>query len=72
MVYGYCPYQLVYGVNLNLPSALIDKPPALEGTTISEMFAKHRNALHAGHQSFIKAETSERIHKALRHQLYAL
>ena len=38
MVYGYSPYQLVFGVNPNLPSTLIDKPPALEGTTISEIF----------------------------------
>ena len=59
--YGYSPYQLVFGVNPNLPSTLTDKPPALEGTTPSEMFAKHLNAFHAGHRAFIQAETSEQI-----------
>ena len=48
MVYGYSPYQLVFGVSPNFPSTLIDKPPALEGATISEMFAKHLDAVHAG------------------------
>ncbi len=28
MVYGYCPYQLVFGSNLNLPSVMVDQPPA--------------------------------------------
>ncbi|MES9884882.1 MAG: transposase family protein [Sedimenticola sp.] len=44
MVYGWSPYQLVYGANPNIPSTLDDKPPALENTTISENFAKHLNA----------------------------
>ena len=72
MVYGYSPYHLVFEVNPNLPSTLIDKPPALEGTTISEMFAKHLNALHAGRRAFLQAETSERICKALKHQIRSL
>ena len=72
MVYGYSPYQLVFGVDPNLPSTLLDKPPALEGTTISEKFMKHLNALHAGQRAFVQAETSERIRKALRHQIRSL
>ena len=72
MVYGYSPYQLVFGVNPNLPSTLIDKPPALKGTTIREMFVKHLNALHAGRRAFVEAETSEQIRKALRHQIRSL
>ena len=72
MVFRYSPYQLVFGVNPNLPSTLIDKPPALEGTIISEIFAKHLNALHAGRRVFIQAKTSERIHKALRHHICSL
>ena len=72
MAYGYSPYQLVFGVNSNLPSTSIDKPPALEGTIISEMFAKHLNTLHAGRRAFVQAETSEQIRKALRHQIRSL
>ena len=45
MVGGYSPYQLVYGRNPKLPSVLSDELPALEGTTISEVFANHLNCL---------------------------
>ncbi|CAG2247669.1 unnamed protein product [Mytilus edulis] len=48
LVYGWSPYQLV-----NVP---IDKPPALEHNTVSQTFANHLNALHAGRRAFIKAE----------------
>ncbi|XP_014051020.1 uncharacterized protein isoform X1 [Salmo salar] len=33
-VHGYSPYQLVFGQNPNLPSVLVDKPPALEGASV--------------------------------------
>ncbi|KAG1673036.1 DNA polymerase epsilon subunit 2 [Nymphon striatum] len=69
MVHGWSPYQLVFGINPSLPSVLIDQPPALEGTTMNENFAKHLNALHAGRRAFIQAESSERIRRALRHQI---
>ena len=35
--YRYSPNQLVFGRNPNLPSVINDKPPALEGTTSSEI-----------------------------------
>ena len=69
MVNGFSPFQLVFGCNPNLPSIMIDKPPALAGTTTSEIYAKHLNALHSGRRAFIQAETSERIRRALRHQI---
>ncbi|XP_071317640.1 CD166 antigen homolog A isoform X1 [Trachinotus anak] len=68
-VLGYSPYQLVFGQNPNLPSILIDKPPALEGTTKSEWVAKHISALHASRKAFTEAECSERIRRALRKQI---
>lgn len=68
-VHGYSPHQLVFGQNPNLPSVLIDKPPALEGTTKSEWVAKHISTLHAARKAFIEAEFSERIRRALRKQL---
>lgn len=69
MVEGYSPYQLVFGRNPTLPSVVIDELPALEGTTISQNFAKHINALHSSRQAFIKAESEERIRRALRHNV---
>ena len=71
MVYGWSPYQLVFGANPNLPNTFTDKPPALENTTVSKNFAKHLNALHSGRRAFIQAESSERIRRALRHKIRA-
>jgi hypothetical protein len=68
-VHGQSAHQLVYGENPNLPSVLIDKPPALEGTTVNETVAKHVNALHAARRAFTEAECSERIRRALRKNL---
>uniref|UniRef100_M4AZE1 Integrase catalytic domain-containing protein n=1 Tax=Xiphophorus maculatus TaxID=8083 RepID=M4AZE1_XIPMA len=68
-VHGYSPHQLVFGQNPNLPSVLIDKVPALEGTTKSEWVAKHISALHAARKAFTEAECSERIRRALKKQL---
>ena len=66
MVGGYSPYQLVFGRNPRLPCVMSDKPPALEGTTSSEVIAKHLNASHAARKGFITAEASEKIRRGLR------
>ena len=60
-VNGCSPYQLVYGRNPNLPSVLTDKPPVLEGTSISKYVTNHMEALHVSREAFVKAESSERI-----------
>lgn len=68
-VHGYSPYQLVFGQNPNLPSVLIDTPPALEGTTMSARVGQHMSALHASRKAFTESECSERIRRVLRKQL---
>ncbi len=55
-VHGYSPYQLVFGQNPNLPSVLVDKLPALEGTTVSAKVGEHISALHASRKAFTEAE----------------
>ena len=47
---------------------MLDKPPALTGTTTSETLEKHLNALHAACKSFIEMESNEQICCALRHK----
>ena len=42
---------------------------ALEGTTISETLATHLNAKHSSRKGFMQAESSEKIRRALRHQV---
>ena len=66
---GYSPYQLVYGRNPKLPSVMTDEPPALEGTTISSTFGQHLNSMHAARKAFIQSECSEKVRRALRHQV---
>ena len=68
-VNGFSPNQLVFGFNPNMPSMLINSPPALEGISTSEVVANNLNALHAARRAFIQSESSERLQRALRHQV---
>lgn len=69
MVYGYSPYQLVFGRNPNLPSVLTAKLPALDNdVSTTKGFGKHLEALHASREAFIQSEASDRIRRALRGQ----
>ena len=69
MVEGFSPYQLVFGRNPKLPSVLNDDPPALEGTTTCEVFAKHMNTLVSARKAFLQAESSNRIRRALKYNI---
>ncbi|XP_067658382.1 uncharacterized protein [Haliotis asinina] len=68
-VYGFSAHQLVYSRNPNLPTNLTNDLPALDGTTESKTIGQHINTLHAMRQEFTKAESSERIRRALRKQI---
>ena len=65
---GFSPNQLVFGFNPNLPSVVSDLPPALSKTTSSDIVRKNLESLHTARANFIKAESSERIKRALRHK----
>ena len=68
-VYGFSPNQLVFGCNVNLPSVLSSQLPALDPVCSSDLVHKDLNAMHRVGENFVKAESSERIMKALRHQI---
>lgn len=68
---GFSSHQLIFGQNPNLPGILKDALPSLEGTTSSEKFAKHLNALHKARNAFMETEASERIRRALRAKVRA-
>ena len=68
---GHSSYRLILGRNPNLRSVLVDKSSALEGSANSERFFQHLNALHYPYQAFIQVESSERIRRALHHQIRA-
>ena len=68
---GYSSHHLVFGENPNHPNIMNNKLPALQGTTSSEGFAEHLNALHAARKAFIQMEADERIRRALRNKVRA-
>lgn len=68
---GYSSHQLVFGSNPNVPNVITDNIPALEGSTTSEVLAKHLNVLHAARQGYIQAESCERVRRALRSKVRA-
>lgn len=66
---GYSPNQLVFGRNPAFPNVFQDDPPALSGTPASSIVRDNLNAMHAAREEFIKVEASERIKKALSHNI---
>ena len=68
---GYSSHLLVFGQNPSLPGIMTDRLPALEGTTTSEVFVKHLNALHKARKAYIQTEANERIRRALRTKVRA-
>ena len=68
-VFGYSPNQLVFGRNVNLPSVETDELPSLKEPKYSDMIRQNLNALHKARENFVKSESSERIKKALRHNV---
>ena len=71
MCNGFSSHQLVFGKNPNLPGIMSDKLPALKGTTGSEIFAQHVNALHEARRAYIQTEANERIRRAFRTKVRA-
>ena len=66
---GFSPNQLVFGRNVSLPSVLDSELPALENRTSSDIVRMNLNSMHRARENFIKAESSERIQRALRHKV---
>ena len=69
-IHGFSPYQLVFGRNPNIPGNSNNKLPALSPETSSKIVATQINSLRAARRAFIKAESSDRIARALRGKVY--
>ena len=63
---GYSPNELIFGYNVNSPSVLTDKLPALEPHTTSDMVRIMQNARHTAMKNHIEVDASDKIRKALR------
>ena len=68
-VHGFSPYQLAFGTNPRLPSALSDKPPALTHESVTETIKSNLDALHKARKAFIETENSDRIRRALNNNI---
>ena len=68
-VHGFSPFQLVFSKNPTIPVLQNAKPPALHSETSSEIIRKNLNALHKAREAFISSENSERLKRALRHNI---
>ena len=66
---GYSSDQLVYGRNVNLPSVLTYEPPAFESSTKVDVIRDNMNSMHRAREVFVESESSERIRRALRHNI---
>ena len=61
---GFSPYHIIYGENPRIPSVTESAPPALECVS-SKFVADHILALNTARKSFLEADCSSRIKKAL-------
>ena len=68
-VYGYSPNQLVFGSNVSLPSVITDLLSALVSITSSYIIRNNLNTIHKARENFIKAESSEKIRRALSYNV---
>ena len=64
---GFSPHQLVFGQNVKLPNVFHDRISA--GTPETKIVGEHILALHAVRKTFINAEASDKLRRALRKQL---
>ena len=65
-VYGYSPFQLVFGKNPRIPNVINDPPPSWAIKPQSKALVKNLEALHATREAFIKAEKCEKLKIALK------
>ena len=68
-IHGFTPFQLVFGRNPVLPCLQTDKPPALDSDTTCEMIRNNLNSMHAARQAHIRSESSEKVKRALSHNV---
>lgn len=67
-VYGFAPNQLVFGKNINLPSAFSNKLPAQNPACVSKYISQTLQAIHKSREAFIQQESCERLKRALAKQ----
>ena len=70
-IHGFSPYQLAIGKNPTFPIAIDSYPPALTQFSENDIIRKNLEALHKSREAFVRSESSERISRALSHNVRA-
>ena len=65
---GFSPNQMVFGSNPCLPNVMKDDLPALEVSDV-DIVRRNLNAIHVARNEFLKIESSEKIRRALKHNV---
>ena len=68
-VLGFSPSQLALGCNPQLPNFLDDNIPAMEPRRSEDIIAENLNALKLARRAFIETEASERLKRAIKHNI---
>ena len=68
-IHGFSPFQLALGQNPKLPSIFHDKPPALSPINTNKILTDNLLLLHRTRQAYIASESSEKICRALNHNV---
>ena len=68
-VHGFSPYQLAIGYTPHIAGVLNDGAPALENDAASEFLRESLNNMAAARKAFVQSENSEKIRRALRHNI---
>ena len=68
-VHGFSPFQIAFSQNPKLPSIFHDKPPALLPINTSKILPDNLLLLHKTRQAYIASESSEKICRALNHNV---
>ena len=68
-VHGFSPYQLAIGYTPILPNVLSSSLPVLEQISTSDFLVDSLKSMSAAKKAFIQSENSERIKRALTHNI---
>ena len=68
-IHGFSPFQLAIGLNPKLPNVVNDRPPALTSKPDSKILRDNLDAIHKAREAFIASENSEKIKRALSHNV---
>ncbi len=68
-VFGFSPFQLVYGRQPNLPNIIEEPPNAIEIKTHSKALEEQMKAMHECRAAFMKSQNCEKLKQALRSKI---